>query len=215
MTKNNYCITGLAGAGKDTVGAYLAAQMGRDTYALAYPIKRLVSALLGTSIEDLEDRNKKEKAAFYVVTIQSLQEVAEVYHELGLDAYQDFPDAWGEWESLFRFKLTPWGTYETWLAPRHFFQLLGTEWGRALHEDVWVRMAPEDAIITDVRMPNEARYFIDKRYTLLDIVRPNQEEIESSSHVSESGVGYLVPKLTIRNNGNIPQLYEVLDCLLP
>ena len=57
------------------------------------------------------------------------------------------------------------------LTPRHLMQTLGTEWGRAQHEDLWVRslfrridVAQREAypaalswVVHDVRFPNEAR----------------------------------------------------------
>ena len=50
------------------------------------------------------------------------------------------------------------------LTARAALQLLGTEWGRALREDVWIDLALRSisprasaALITDVRFPNEAR----------------------------------------------------------
>lgn len=50
------------------------------------------------------------------------------------------------------------------LTPRRALQLLGTEWGRTMREDVWIDYAIRSAdpnaavtVITDVRFPNEAR----------------------------------------------------------
>lgn len=214
MINDNYCITGLAGSGKDTCGDYIAKQLGKETYALAYPIKQLVSALLNTSIKDLDDRSKKEKMDFYSVTVDSLEKASQVYAKLGLGEYQDFHDAWDDWIDLFQLKLTPWGNYETWLAPRHFFQLMGTEWGRSLHEDVWVRMTPENVVVTDVRMDNEAEYFRGKDYYLVDVIRESQMNIESSQHLSEKGVSFLIPRITIYNDGSLDLLRGRLDHLI-
>lgn len=53
------------------------------------------------------------------------------------------------------------------ITPRHALQTLGTEWGRALHPDLWVRYAMRRAhgiidrgeaagvVLTDLRFPNE------------------------------------------------------------
>ena len=213
MTRN-YCITGKAGSGKDTVGNYIAQHLGKDTYALAAPIKLLVAALLDKTVTELEDRRKKEKPDFYTVTVQSLDAAAIVYKGLGLEEYQDFHDAWEYWITLFRLKLTPWGTYETWLSPRHFLQLMGTEWGRGLDDQIWLKVTPLDVVVTDVRMDNEAQYFVDKGYTLVEVVRESQKAISSSDHLSEAGVDASVPRVVIYNDGSIDSLHLKLQKLL-
>lgn len=215
MTKDLYCITGVAGSGKDTAGAYLATQLGVQTYALADPIKQLVSALFNKPISYLNHRDNKELKGFYTVTVDSLESAGTVYKELGLDKYQDFPDAWFTWEEQLGLRLMPWGDYEAWYSPRDFFQYFGTEWGRKICDTMWLDLAPEGAVITDIRMKNEAEYFIGKGYTLLEIVKPNLKPIAASGHSTESGEAAKAFATTpIHNDGSIHDLHVTIDKLL-
>lgn len=54
-------MTGLAGAGKDTVAKYLADYYGFTVVSFAYPLYQAISAVTGLTIEDLHDREIKEK----------------------------------------------------------------------------------------------------------------------------------------------------------
>jgi hypothetical protein len=61
---------------------------------------------------------------------------------------------WGS--SRFRDEVDPqWG-----FSPRRALELLGTEWGRKLDPDLWVKLVAQegDVIIPDVRFDNEAKY---------------------------------------------------------
>jgi len=78
-------------------------------------------------------------------------------------------------------------------SPRHAFQTLGTNWGRAcLRDDIWLFIGkdkmPEYTIITDVRFSNEAQFILDNGGLLVHIVRPSQSQISLSEHVSEAGL---------------------------
>lgn len=215
MIKELYCITGAAGSGKDTAGAYLATQLGVHTYALADPIKQLVSALFNKPVPFLNHRENKERKDFYVVTVDSLETAAAVYRELGLDKYQDFHDAWDTWQKELGLKIMPWGDMEAWYSPRDFFQYFGTEWGRKVCDTMWLELAPSGTVITDIRMKNEAEYFVHRGYTLLEIINPNLKPIDASGHSTESGEAaeafFTTP---VYNNGSIRDLHVTIDNLL-
>lgn len=77
------------------------------------------------------------------------------------------------------------------ITPRRLLQTLGTEWGRALHPDLWVRLALrriadsgcDHAIVTDVRFPNEVNAIKAAGGKILWVQRPDGPLIED--HVSE------------------------------
>lgn len=100
---------------------------------------------------------------------------------------------WGP--SAMRNEVSPrWG-----LTPRHVLQVLGTEIGRQIHPEVWLRYCWERAtamvfepncsgvVVTDVRFANELDFFKARGAKLVKIVRPGQEKLEgeAGAHVSE------------------------------
>lgn len=211
----NYCILGDAGSGKDTVGKIVAEILGKETYALAAPIKDLVAALFGLTEETMNGRAHKEKKTFLKVTPNSLRAAGEVYKSHGLWEYQDFPDAWQQWIDDLGLTLEPWGHYEGWYSPRDIFQYIGTEWGRGIDDEIWIKKAPDNVVITDVRLYNEADFFFRKGWEFIHVVRPNVEKIEGSGHITEQGVNHpLIMPITIRNDGGIRDLGEKVETLL-
>lgn len=74
-------------------------------------------------------------------------------------------------------------------SPRKAYQLFGTEFGRSLHADLWVKMTMKkiakskqyfqgvDSVffITDVRFHNEAKTILDSGGLVISIVRPEYE----------------------------------------
>jgi hypothetical protein len=83
------------------------------------------------------------------------------------------------------------------LTPRHLMQTLGTEWGRAQHEDLWVRSvfrridhaeraagpARLSWVIHDVRFPNEARAIRQRGGYVVRVCRG--EAPDGDTHASE------------------------------
>jgi hypothetical protein len=81
------------------------------------------------------------------------------------------------------------------LTPRKALQTLGTEWGRALREDVWIDLlirrwstlrqgqAPSVTIVPDVRFPNEARRIVEAGGVVLRITGRGGEI--GDAHASE------------------------------
>ena len=102
---------------------------------------------------------------------------------------------------------------------RHMAQSLGTEWGRNLRRDFWLRLAgaymadQEDAgethfVISDVRFENEAAWVRNKGGQIWRVHREGLASVRS--HVSESGMDNIKPKRTIHNNGTPEQLAEAV-----
>ena len=109
------------------------------------------------------------------------------------------------------------------LTPRKALQTLGTEWGRALREDVWVdallsrieRNAahwhiPCVSVVTDLRFPNEARRIREAGGLILRISGRNGNV--GTEHASEQNFssGELGAQVTheIDNSGTLDDLRE-------
>lgn len=91
-----------------------------------------------------------------------------------------------------------------WLAnitPRRMLQTLGTEWGRAMHPDLWVlcmrnkleaiRQAEHERsepviVIPDVRFENEVAMIREFGGVMVHVVRPGADNTDT--HASEAGV---------------------------
>ena len=106
---------------------------------------------------------------------------------------------------------TYWG-----FSPRRAYQLFGTEFGRALDEDLWIKKAirsidiiNDNYVITDVRFENEAT-FVRENGKLIHIVGREYDNVEG--HASEGGVEFGHGDVLINNNKSIHDLQQlVLD----
>lgn len=105
-------------------------------------------------------------------------------------------------------------------SSREILQLLGTEVGRAIHPEVWVRSAFVRAemfrhgriVITDVRFPNEADAVRARGGMVIKVIRPGMDS--SDTHASEAGVDAIVPDAVVMNDGTLEQLYERVDLVI-
>lgn len=179
-------LTGLAGAGKDTVADRLCSAHGFERHAFAEPIRDMLTALLtsaGIDYDYLFERDLKE---------------LPVPH-LGVSG-------------------------------RRLMQTLGTEWGRMVDPDLWVRHAalslglhdlPRSApihdriVITDVRFPNEAAWIESLGGR---VIRVTRQAPAVAAHESEQHITQLPCTLAIDNTGTLADLHEQVDglarCLL-
>lgn len=100
---------------------------------------------------------------------------------------------------------------------RQLAQTLGTEWGRALQPDFWLRLATSylhgqmDAggrqfCISDVRFENEAQWVRNHDGVVWRIERPGTEPVRS--HASEQGVDAIKADVVIFNVGTVGELYN-------
>lgn len=105
-------ISGIANSGKDTLAHYLAVDQGFAVISLADPIKRIAKEVFDFTDEQLwgpsEQRNKPD------FRYPNFQCRGCQTCEFRCDHYIGF------------------------LTPRHALQQLGTDWGRACYENVWV-----------------------------------------------------------------------------
>lgn len=103
---------------------------------------------------------------------------------------------------------------------RHAAQTLGTEWGRSLDRDIWlkllVRRIKEDAwdkfVISDVRFENEAHTIRDNGGTLLHMSGRAADLGERASHASEVPIVFSPDHdFPIDNSYGVDILYAQLD----
>ena len=108
--------------------------------------------------------------------------------------------------------IEPWG-----MSPRKIYQLLGTEIGRGIDVNIWVKNAEMfvkqnagfTVVITDVRFNNEAYWIHNRGGIVINVVR-DQDAIDENIHSSEHGLSSNNIDLTISNNGTKEELYNKL-----
>lgn len=110
------------------------------------------------------------------------------------------------------------------ISPRRFMQLVGTEIGRQIDADLWIKSlewrldkiltGPTDgAIVTDVRFNNEADYIRGKGGFIWHIQRPDAPGV--AEHSSEAGITPYPEDIVINNGGDMNDLRNaVADALL-
>ena len=98
---------------------------------------------------------------------------------------------------------------------RTLAQQLGTEWGRAIDPDLWLKIAGAKVamcqkyesigvVISDVRFPNEAAWVRAQGGVIWKIIRPGLEPVRA--HTSEELINSLPWDYTIDNRGTIEDL---------
>ena len=113
--------------------------------------------------------------------------------------------------------LEPWG-----LSPRRMAQLLGTEVGRNIDPQVWVknmdlrtkeyRDIGMGIVIDDARFNNEAEWVRENGGKVFHLSRPSDKDgTEHTEHASEAGVEMKGEDVVLVNNGTIADLRITLD----
>lgn len=140
-------ITGVAGAGKDTVADHLVARFGYVKVSMAAPLKAGLAAM---GWPEPNNRDDKEKLI------------------------EGFDFSW-----------------------RQAAQRLGTEWGRGLDPEVWVkamalrlRRADDRIVISDIRFENEAKMVRELGGKMLFIAGRAADLGDQATHVSEAGIEF-------------------------
>ena len=101
------------------------------------------------------------------------------------------------------------------------YQRIGTEVGRSLDPNIWVKNAElftkkhpgRTVVISDVRFSNEALWIRNKGGVVIHISRDKALRIHEHNHASEHGMDEKDYDLTIHNNGTIDELHEKLYSL--
>lgn len=154
-------LTGKKGSGKDTVGSYLVEQHGFARVSFAEPLKSSVAALLGISVEQIEQWKN------------------DPYAVVGFGLKVE--DGWivGD-EMTFRQFLQRYGTE----AHRDVFgDDFWTEQGKWAIRDAMAKGAT-DVVVTDVRFDNEADAIRSMGGCIVRVYRPEAEHSDDS-HASE------------------------------
>jgi hypothetical protein len=200
-------ISGKANSGKDTAADYLAKQYKFTKVALADPLKRFVMEVFDFSEEQLwgssEKREEPDKRYIikqkseHHITYANQNQVTKTCLDCGK---KEYPYLTGE--------------CITYLTPRHAIQKLGTEWGRACGENVWIDYAmrvcdklqsgkydydpklgiypnfdgtKKDVVISDIRFKNELMR-IKEQGVVFRVKRTIADESikVSTTHISET-----------------------------
>jgi hypothetical protein len=107
------------------------------------------------------------------------------------------------------------------ITARRLMQTLGTEWGRGLDRDFWVRTMEAElrrfshsaVVVDDMRFDNEWVSMKNLGATLVRIRRPG-EYTTSPSHISEGRLDSHPFDVTIDNDGTVEDLYAQIDKLV-
>lgn len=150
-------ILGLMNSGKDTFASMLQEELSKlghdfqiDRYAR--PIKELTADIFCLSVDAIEIREIKEQPR-YITTDKLLRKChAMLQDTLGFDT-EEYTTAMTvvqeSWVNVGHF---------TWLSPREFMQVFGTDVVRAVRPNAWVdilQQRDENLIVPDVRFENE------------------------------------------------------------
>lgn len=106
---------------------------------------------------------------------------------------------------------------------RTMAQQLGTEWGRAIDQDFWLKIAgakialyqkydSKGVVISDVRFPNEAAWIKSAGGVIWKIIRPGIEPVRA--HQSEAHINDLPYDYVIDNRGTIDELAHAVSMAL-
>jgi hypothetical protein len=130
--------------------------------------------------------------------------------KLGVATMLDVPLVWTNSDDIKDKELPEFG-----FSLRKAMQTLGTEWGRALSEDLWVNIAHKKYrqhveqmrvlevtdslfVVPDVRFDNEASWIREQGGEVIRVVRDVEKRVEA--HAREAGVSEDVRSITVHNN---------------
>lgn len=143
-------ILGLAGSGKDTFATMLQKHLTDFTIdRYAAPLKKLTAHLFECTLEDIEDRDFKEKPK----QINRDKMIIEVY--FCLDRVLGFTD--DELDKASELFFEHFSSAKA-ISPREFMQVFGTDVVRAVKPNAWVQHLQGkegNLIVPDVRFENE------------------------------------------------------------
>jgi hypothetical protein len=173
-------MTGVAGSGKSTVASWLERDFGFESRSFAAPLKESAAALLGCTVDDLEQW--KNDPGFFVAVLKvdeyyTDMTVREFLQRYGTESHRDVfgPDFW-------------------------------VNQGMAgIGFDYNSRGVPvyPDIVWSDVRFPNEAAAIRKRAGRLIRIERPGAGV--PGNHVSEVP---LPAEVTLVNDGTLDELYQ-------
>lgn len=122
------------------------------------------------------------------------------------------------------------------LSFRNMCQLVGTEVGRRISKDIWIKNAQffiedienrkkekelknfikDGVVVTDVRFKNEADFIRQKNGLVIHVKKSNATgEVGIKGHESESGIPFSPSSdVLLENNGTLEELYKKVDLII-
>lgn len=201
-------LAGSAGTGKDTVADYLVAQYGFTKFSFSDALYREVSEAFGVPVEELQDREKKERP----------------HQKLTPDDCKDV----GFYKIMLEHGIHPLQA----ASPRWVLQRWGTEYRRAQDPDYWLKQAAlwvqawldvtaDDGqyhaglVNTSVRFPNEQAWINEMDGAVWHVRRPDRGHYASQlDYVSEQELPVGEHDRVIWNTGTVEQLNTAVSLLL-
>lgn len=190
-------IAGKARHGKDSVAKVIKGYTGLETYALADPIKQCISEIFRLDERHTHGHLKETKRWFFVPKMRHIVDTIEKYLGEYEDPLIEFdsgiferhgPDAAYD---MFVSSVLNNNTWFVYTSPRELFQKFGTDFGRKEYNDnIWLDLAPDECIISDIRFENEAQYVRDNGGIIIHVDRENMPETVVEEHSSEGGVEF-------------------------
>ncbi|ASV43376.1 deoxynucleotide monophosphate kinase [Vibrio phage JSF12] len=201
-------INGLGRCGKSTAAEEISNLTGMEQWPLAKPIKDIMCALFNWD-DSRREGAYKEIVLLYPITVESLEAAGMLYNDYGLDQYEAFHDCWEKLIELFDIRYDEQRSQVfCYISPRKAFQLFGTEWGRHIDNDIWLKVAPSSGvIIPDIRFDNEAEWFKSSGAILLSVSRPLFTPL-GTEHASEKGIREELIDYKIINDGSREEYIE-------
>ena len=100
------------------------------------------------------------------------------------------------------------------ITPRVMMQTLGTEWGRSLLPDLWLRVWQHElddgahvVTVPDIRFDNEAELIRSLGGTIIHIQRkPTADMLSVPAHASEAGIKRAMGDIIFRNDRGIEKM---------
>lgn len=203
MLTKNLCLMGAARSGKDTVADIICLlHPHTERYALADPIKQIVHALLNVSPEIAE--TQKELTLSYHISLADMVEASERFSKVFSGHPQFiFHEYWETVLEMCEFSKET-HTFIFKGSLRELYQKTGTEYARSIDKDIWLKLAPAGALITDIRFDNEAKWFRNLGYSIVHVVR-DTEAYRVRAHISEQALE-VQPDAVIYNNKTLEHL---------
>ena len=108
------------------------------------------------------------------------------------------------------------------ITPRVMMQTLGTEWGRSLFPDLWLRVWEHEidtnahtVVVPDVRFDNEADLIRSLGGVIAHVVRkPTAEMLAVPDHASEAGITRVKGDIIFRNDRGIEKMARFAASIL-
>lgn len=108
------------------------------------------------------------------------------------------------------------------ITPRIMIQTLGTEWGRSLFPDLWLRVWQHElddganvVTVPDVRFDNEAELIRSMGGTIVHVTRkPTADMLAVPAHASEAGITRAKGDIIFRNDRGIEKMTQFAASIL-